>query len=70
MIHGLSYENIVGCATHPKTESGSYWNKNTIPQEAFAHMFETQFDKAKYDKMKDFFPTALKEFEDMLEEYY
>jgi hypothetical protein len=70
VIHGLSYENIVGCATHPKTESGSYWNKNTIPQEAFAHMFETQFDKAKYDKMKDFFPTALKEFEDMLEEYY
>lgn len=69
VIHGLSYENIVGCATHPKTESGSYWNKNTIPQEAFAHMFEAQFDKAKYDKMKDFFPTALKEFEDMLEEY-
>ena len=69
IIHGLSYETIVGCATHPTSENGSYWNNMSLCQEAFAHMFEAQFDELKYNRMKEFFPSALKEFETMLEDY-
>ena len=69
IIHGLSYETIVGCATHPKNENVSYWNNMSLCQETFAHMFEAQFDELKYNRMKEFFPSALKEFETMLEDY-
>ena len=41
----------------------------SLCQETFAHMFEAQFDELKYNRMKEFFPSALKEFETMLEDY-
>ena len=70
IIHGLSNKMIKGCTWHDKKKDGSnYWNDNTICQEAFAHMFEAQFDKLKYEKMKSVFPNAFQEFESMLEDY-
>lgn len=69
LFHGLSKEKINGCATHPRRRDGtSYWNDKLIVQEAFAHMFECQFDKIRYEEMKKYFPTALKEFEKILGE--
>jgi len=65
IISGLSDGNIKGCSYHDK----DYWNKNTKVQEAFAHMFEAQFDSQKYQRMKSIFPKAFKEFENMLEGY-
>lgn len=67
IIHGLSYETIVGCATHPKNENGSYWNNMSLCQEVFAHMFECQSDSLRYDQMKKYFPNSLKTFEYLLE---
>ena len=67
IIHGLSYETIVGCATHPKNENGSYWNNMSLCQETFAHMFECQSDSLRYDQMKKYFPNSLKTFEYLLE---
>jgi len=65
IINGLSDGTIKGCGYHDK----GYWNKITISQEAFAHMFEAQFDSQKYQRMKLIFPEAFKEFENMLEGY-
>ena len=66
IINGLSYGVIKGCGYHNKKEDGSnYWNDVTICQEAFANMFDAQFDEQKYQRMKLFFPNALKEFENM-----
>lgn len=67
IINGLSYGAIKGCSYHDKYKDGSdYWSDRTICQEAFAHMFEAQFDRQKYERMKLFFPKALEEFENML----
>lgn len=47
----------------------SYWaSKGSLEQEAWAHMFESQFDTDRYALMQKYFPTALQEFESMLEE--
>lgn len=70
MIHGLSDGTIKGCTYHEKENGSSYWNRSTKCQEAFAHIFEAQFDDQKYARMKAVFPRALKEFESMLEKYY
>lgn len=59
-----TYHPIKGCAVHPT----GYWNDATIAKEAFAHMFECQFDKVRYEEMKKYFPNALQEFEKMLGE--
>ena len=68
LLHGLSKENIEGCATHPRRKDGSsYWNDVSLCQEAFAHMFECQSDSLRYDQMKKYFPNSLKTFEYLLE---
>lgn len=63
IFNGLSAGLIKGCATH----SDNYWNSLSVRQEAFAHMFEAQFDKIRYAEMKKYFPNALSYFENMLE---
>ncbi len=70
IIHGLSNKMIKGCTGHDNKKDGSnYWNDSTICQEAFAHMFEAQFDELKYERMKSVFPNAFQEFESILEDY-
>ena len=45
----------------------SQWNlKKNIISEAFAHMFEAQFDEKRYNEMKKYFPQSLEYFEKKL----
>jgi len=62
IFNGLSDGLIKGCATH----RDNYWNSLSVCQEAFAHMFEAQFDEIRYAEMKKYFPNALSQFESML----
>ena len=39
-----------------------------VTSEAFAHMYEAQFDSIRYGEMKKYFPGALKSFEKMMKE--
>lgn len=67
MINGLSDDKIKGVATHPVRFNGeSYWSKKSVLQESFAHMFECQFDKIRYNEMKNYFPKSLEFFESLL----
>lgn len=65
ILDGLSKGNIHGVAGHDL----EYWAKNAdaVYSEAFAHMFEAQFDEVRYNQMKTYFPNALKKFEDIIE---
>lgn len=65
LLDGLTRGNIRGCAGH----TYDYWNNpKNITSEAFAHMFEAQFDKVRYDEMKKYFPQSLEYFEKKLKE--
>lgn len=65
LFDGVTQGNIVGCASHPK----EYWkNRDNVTSEAFAHMFEAQFDKKRYEQMKKYFPNALEYFEKKMKE--
>ena len=65
LLDGLTSGNIRGCAGHMY----DYWdNLENITLEAFAHMFEAQFDKVRYDEMKKYFPQSLEYFEKKLKE--
>lgn len=65
IFDGVTQGNIIGCASHPK----EYWeNRDNVTSEAFAHMFEAQFDKERYKQMKKYFPNALKYFEKKMKE--
>lgn len=65
LLDGLTGGNIRGCAGH----SIDYWNnQENITSEAFAHMFEAQFDEAHYKEMQKYFPKSLQYFEKKLEE--
>lgn len=65
LLDGLTKGNIKGCAGH----GFDYWdNEDNITSEAFAHMFEAQFDKVRYDEMKKYFPKSLEYFEKKLKE--
>ncbi len=44
----------------------STWTGFALQEEAFAHMYECLSDRIRYKQMKEYFPTALKYFEDML----
>lgn len=69
ILHGLSDEQIQGCGIHARRNDGSsYWNDESILSEAFAHMYEAQYDKVRYKEMEKIFPNALKYFEKKLEE--
>ena len=63
LINALSGDKIRGVAWHPP----NYWKNNAlISSEAFAHMFEAQFDSIRYQQMKTMFPNSLLFFENML----
>lgn len=65
LMQGVTQGNISGIAGHPD----GYWSKReNITAEAFAHMFEAQFDSARYDEMKKYFPESLSYFEKRLKE--
>lgn len=73
LLEGITKGNIRGIAGHGKIENGkldlTYWeNSSNITSEAFAHMFEAQFDDLRYNKMKEYFPKSLNYFEKKLKE--
>ena len=63
LFGGISGNQCVGRYRHKDL----YWTKNgAVEKEAFAHMYEAQFDAEKYELMKKYFPNALNEFEKLL----
>lgn len=65
ILQAVTKGNISGVAGHDL----SYWSVNeNITSEAFAHMFEAQFDAVRYREMKKYFPQSLAYFEKMLQE--
>ncbi len=62
IFNGLSAGKIKGCGYHVS----DYWTPNRVSQEAFAHMFEAQFDAVRYEEMKKYFPKSFKRFEELL----
>ncbi len=63
ILNAVSKNNIRGVALHRP----DYWKDDSdICAEAFAHMFEAQFDEKRYKQMQNYFPNALKKFEEML----
>ena len=64
LFGGMSGNRCVGSYGH--------WNKRywklpgAVEKEAFAHMYEAQFSADKYALMQKYFPTALAEFEKLL----
>ena len=63
LLDGLTKGNIKGCAGH----KSDYWNNpGNITSEAFAHMFEAQFDEIRYFELKKYFPESLEYFEKKL----
>ena len=45
-----------------------YRSTENIASEAFAHMFEAQFDEVHYKEMQKYFPKSLEYFEKKLKE--
>lgn len=69
LLDGLTNGNIQGCAKHsPYPDGKSYWNDRTLTAEAFAHMFEAQFDTVRYKELSKVFPNSLAYFENKLKE--
>lgn len=64
LLGALTEGEIQGIAGH----NADYWNEKTIAMEAFAHMFEAQFDEVRYKEIKKVFPNALDYFENLLKE--
>ncbi len=65
IFQGVTQGNICGISGHAL----EYWsNSKNITGEAFAHMFEAQFDTERYEEMKKYFPKSLKYFEEILKE--
>lgn len=65
IFEGITKGNVRGCAGH----LDSYWeDPKNITAEAFAHMFEAQFDKVRYAEMRKYFPSSLEYFEEKLKE--
>lgn len=63
ILEGVTGGSISGIAGHGL----QYWEKSdTITAEAFAHMYEAQFDAERYAEMKKYFPKSLDFFELML----
>ena len=66
IFDGVTDGSVVGKYGHSNMRG--YWqNPGAIETEAFAHMFQAQFDSERYALMKKYFPNALKEFENLLE---
>ncbi len=65
IFEGVTKKNVHGVAGHPD----GYWDADgSITSEAFAHMFEAQFDEVRLEEMKKYFPGSLKYFEKKLKE--
>lgn len=65
ILQAVTKGNVSGVAGHEL----AYWSINeNITSEAFAHMFEAQFDAVRYREMKKYFPRSLEYFEKMLQE--
>ncbi len=65
ILQGVTHGNISGISGHAL----EYWtNSKNITGEAFAHMYEAQFDTVRYEEMKKYFPKSLKYFERLLKE--
>ena len=65
ILEGVSECNIQGIAGHGR----AYWqNPKNLTSEAFAHMFEAQFDNVRYAEMQKYFPNSLAKFEEILKE--
>lgn len=65
LLDGATKGSINGCAGH----SIDYWKyEKSITLEAFAHMYEAQFDKIRYEEMRKYFPRSLEYFEKMIKE--
>lgn len=63
LMGGLSRNKARGNWGHPT----KYWNGyGALELEAFAHMYEAQFNPARYALMQQYFPSALAEFESLL----
>ena len=58
LLCGFSKGQVAGGFRHKK----SYYNKRSIPSEAFAHMFEAQFSELRAKAIKETFPTAYELF--------
>ena len=68
LLDGITKGNIRGCGYHePRLDGTPYWNDNSIAAEAFAHMYEAQFDRTRHKEMQKYFPNALEYFEKKLE---
>lgn len=68
LLNGLTQGNIKGCEGCAGHKSDYWKNPENITSEAFAHMFEAQFDKARYNEIKKYFPESLEYFEKKLKE--
>ena len=65
LMGGLSGGFAVGKYSHRL----SYWKrKDSIPEEAFAHMVEAMFYEGQRNAMQEYFPTAYKRFIEMIKE--
>lgn len=68
IFDGVTDGKIFGKYAHSHMNNFTYWKRyGALESEAFAHMFEAQFDKERYKLLKKYFPTALGEFEKLLE---
>lgn len=68
IMEGISGAMVRGCSGHIDDDP-NYWSSGyVISSEAFAHMFEAQFDEARYKQMQMYFPNALEMFEKILKE--
>lgn len=67
IFEGATKGNIVGCGGHGQ----DYWQKDDklLTSEAFAHMYEAQFDKTRYKEMQKYFPNSLRYIEKKMEDY-
>ncbi len=61
LFEALTEGDVLGVTGH----GINYWTYSefVITSEAFAHMFECQFDSERYKEMKKYFPESLKYFE-------
>lgn len=63
ILQGLTGGQIQGVSGHDLIYLE---NRNNITSEAFAHMFEAQFDKVRYEEIRNVFPVELKYFKERL----
>ena len=60
ILEGISKGNVRGISGHLRGNPHYWDDDSTICSEAFAHMFEAQFDTVRYKEMQKYFPNALK----------